>query len=444
MVSASLAGSAGRYAGGQTSLGYQYVRPEFSLDLLSTRALGDYGDLGSREDAPVVRQTDRATVSFPITRSQSMALSYIGYRQPDAPAAKLGSATYTVNLHSRVAMNLSAFHDFNQSDSNGVYLSLTLMMGDRTQAFASVSRQQRQDSYSVGAQRSVDYEGGAGWSVQRGRSGGQAYTQGQVQYLGRYGQLTGLAQDLGGRTQAAAQASGAVLMDGVVTPSRRINDSFALVSTGAPGVDVLHENRKLGKTDSSGHLLVPDLIPYQANRVSIDVENLPVDTRLESTKAVVVPQSRSGVVANFQLERYVAATVILKTPDGQFLPPGAGVLHAESGKRGGGLRRHDLRRGPAGAESPDGAGQGRVLPRAIRIWRRARPAIAHAGPVRLPAFGGAQAMRRAILLVAIVFAWAWAGAAQAQSNCNLSGSSTTIDFGAVNPLLPGDTLNSGG
>ena len=283
----------------------------------------------------MVRQTDRATVSFPITRSQSMALSYIGYRQPDAPAAKLGSATYTVNLHSRVAMNLSAFHDFNQSDSNGVYLSLTLMMGDRTQAFASVSRQQRQDSYSVGAQRSVDYEGGAGWSVQRGRSGGQAYTQGQAQYLGRYGQLTGLAQDLGGRTQAAVQASGAlVLMDGVVTPSRRINDSFALVSTGAPDVDVLHENRKLGKTDSSGHLLVPDLIPYQANRVSIDVENLPVDTRLESTKAVVVPQSRSGVVANFQLERYVAATVILKTPDGQFLPPGAGVLHAESGKRG--------------------------------------------------------------------------------------------------------------
>ena len=283
----------------------------------------------------MARQIDRVTLSFPVAQSQSMALSYIGYRQPAAPAARLGSATYTVNLHSRAVMSLSAFHDFNQSGSNGMYLSLTLMLGDRTQAFASASRQQGQDSYSVGAQHSIDYEGGAGWSVQRGRSGGQAYTQGQAQYLGRYGQLTGLAQDLGGRTQAAAQASGAlVLMDGVVTPSRRINDSFALVSTGAPDVDVLHENRKLGKTGSSGHLLVPDLVPYQANRVSIDVENLPVDTRLESTKAVVVPQSRSGVVANFQLERYVAATVILKTPDGQFLPPGAGVLHGESGKRG--------------------------------------------------------------------------------------------------------------
>ena len=39
--------------------------------------------------------------------------------------------------------------------------------------------------------------------------------------------------------------------------------------------------------------------------------------------------------------------------------------------------------------------------------------------------------------------WAWSGAAQAQS-CDLTGSSTTIDFGTINPLLPADTLNSGG
>ena len=207
--------------------------------------------------------------------------------------------------------------------SSSAWTCCHLMMGDRTQARvgqppAAPGQLQRRAAFG-------GHEGGAGWSVQRGRSGGQAYTQGQAQYLGRYGQLTGLARP--GRTHAGG-GPGLGSADGRVTPSRRINDSFALVST-ARDVDVLHENRKLGKTDSSGHLLVPDLIPYQANRVSIDVENLPVDTRLESTKAVVVPQSRSGVVANFQLERYVAATVILKTPDGQFLPPGAGVLHAE-------------------------------------------------------------------------------------------------------------------
>ena len=197
----------------------------------------------------------------------------------------------------------------------------------------------------------------------------------------------------------------------VVTPSRRINDSFALVSTGAPGVDVLHENRKLGKTDSSGHLLVPDLIPYQANRVSIDVENLPVDTRLESTKAVVVPQSRSGVVANFQLERYVAATVILKTPDGQFPAWGRGAACRERQARVG----YD---GMTFVEDLQALNHLTVRGKGVSCRAQfeygAEPGRhAHAGPVRLPAFGGAQAMRRAILLVAIVFAWAWAGAAQA-------------------------------
>ena len=134
-----------------------------------------------------------------------MALSYIGYRQPAAPAARLGSATYTVNLHSRAVMSLSAFHDFNQSGSNGMYLSLTLMLGDRTQAFASASRQQGQDSGRAAFDRLRGRRGLVGAARTQRRAG---YTQGQVQYLGRYGQLTGLAQDLGGRTQAAAQASG--------------------------------------------------------------------------------------------------------------------------------------------------------------------------------------------------------------------------------------------
>ena len=52
-------------------------------------------------------------------------------------------------------------------------------------------------------------------------------------------------------------------------------------------------------------------------------------------------------------------------------------------------------------------------------------------------------MRRAIVLIVLAWCWAWSGAAQAQS-CDLTGSSTTIDFGTINPLLPADTLNSGG
>ncbi len=334
VVSGSLSGSAGSHGGGQVNLGYQYVRPEFSVDTQATRLIGDFGDLGSREDAPVPRQTERVTVSMPLGRSQSVAVSYIGYRMPDVPMAKLGSATYTANLHSRVVMTLSAYKDFSQSNSEGVFLGLSLMLGDRTQVGASVGRQAGEDTYSVSAQSSVPYEGGWGWAVQNGRTGGMQVNQGQVQYLGRYGMLAGMVQDYGGRTQASAQATGSlVLMDGTAIPSRRINDSFALVSTdGTPDVAVLHENRKLGRTNGSGYLLVPDLNSYQTNRISIDPEDLPVDVRLDSTKAVVVPQGGAGVLTTFQVEKYAAASVVLTTPDGAFLPVGAEVAHVESGK----------------------------------------------------------------------------------------------------------------
>jgi len=334
VLSGSLSGSAGQYDGGQISLGYQYIRPEFSIDSQVTRVVGDYGDLGSREDAPVPTQTERVTVSLPLTTSQSVAVSYIGYRMPQLPAAKLGSASYMVNLHSRVVMTLSAYNDFTQSNTRGVYLGLTMMLGDRSQLSASVGRQGGESTYSVGAQSSVAYEGGWGWGVQNGRVGGMGYNQGQAQYLGRYGQVAGIVQDYGGRTQGALQASGSVvLMDGTVLPTRRINDSFALVSTdGEPDVAVLHENRKLGRTNGSGYLLVPDLNSYQTNRIAIDPEDLPVDVKLDTTKTVVVPQGGSGVLAKFQIEKYAAASVILTLPDGAFVPVGAEVAHVESGK----------------------------------------------------------------------------------------------------------------
>ncbi|PJI51781.1 hypothetical protein CTI14_53730, partial [Methylobacterium radiotolerans] len=69
--------------------------------------------LGERTQAGVsVGQTERVTVSMPLGRSQSVALSYIGYRMPDVPMAKLGSASYTANLNSRVVLTLSAYKDF--------------------------------------------------------------------------------------------------------------------------------------------------------------------------------------------------------------------------------------------------------------------------------------------------------------------------------------------
>jgi len=232
------------------------------------------------------------------------------------------------------SLNLSAYQDFKQHNSRGAFLSMSFGLGHNTSINATVGRQNGQSNYNVNATRPPDYDGGWGWGAQAGDTGSVPFRQAQVQYLGRDGEVTALAQNIAGRTSASVDVTGAiVLMDHSVEPSRRIDDGFALVSTdGVAGIPVLHENRVIGTTDSGGHLLIPDLNAYQHNQVNIDSMKLPADARIATTALDLVPQAQSGVLAQFGVTRYSAASVILHGPDGKVLPPGARVHYEESGQ----------------------------------------------------------------------------------------------------------------
>ena len=159
------------------------------------------------------------------------------------------------------------------------------------------------------------------------------YQQGQVQYLGNAGQVAVLAQRTSDGHTAAVDASGAiVLMDGNVSATRQVGNGFALVSTGAPGIQVLHENRPLGRTDNKGYLLVSNLVPYAGNLISVDTLDLPADTRLTATSQSVVPRAMAGVLVRFPVEKYTAASVIVHDASGKPFPPGIRVVDMHSGR----------------------------------------------------------------------------------------------------------------
>ncbi len=77
-----------------------------------------------------------------------------------------------------------------------------------------------------------------------------------------------------------------------------------MVSTGnVAGVPVLYENRPIGTTDSSGKLLVPSLLSYQNNRLTVDSTRLPADIDVGQTSVVVRPPDRSGVTVKFAIKK---------------------------------------------------------------------------------------------------------------------------------------------
>jgi len=122
-------------------------------------------------------------------------------------------------------------------------------------------------------------------------------------------------------------ASGAlVLLDGELAATRTVNNSFAVVDVaGLPNVPVYVENQLTTQTDSSGKALLYNLRPYEANHISIQPEDLPLDTTIASTSTILAPPSHSGVIARFPVERVRGGTFKLTTEDGKPVPAGAVV-----------------------------------------------------------------------------------------------------------------------
>jgi len=333
VVNGSLSASAGRLPGSQMSLGYELIEPRFSIDAQTIRAFSNYGDLAARDGTPVAAATDTVTLGLPLFGSQTLALSYIGSRYPQQPSSAIASVSYSLNLSRLISLNLNAYRDFKQHNSHGLFLSLSVGFGHNISVNASAGRQNGLFNDNLNLVRPADYDGGWGWGVQTENSGATSYRQAQVQYLGRDGEATLVEQDIANHTSTSLDVSGAVvLMDKSIQLSRRIDDGFALVSTdGVAGIPVLHENRVIGLTDQSGHLLIPDLNSYQDNQLAIDGMKLRADVRIATTHMDVVPQALSGVLAHFGVTLYNAASVILVDPNGAVLPPGTRVHHQESG-----------------------------------------------------------------------------------------------------------------
>lgn len=334
VLNGALAVSTGHFTGVQASLGYQLIRPQFSIEAQTVRAYGNFGDLASSDGALMPSATDQVTLSLPFVRRQSISLSYIGSKVPGAFASRIGAVSYTLGLGNLVSLNLNLYSDFRQHHASGCFVALNFAPSDRISTSASGAFANGRVDGTVNAIRSPDYAGEWGGGVQAGRMGGTSFGQSQVQYLGRAGEATAIAQRTGAAANASLDVSGAVvLMDRSIEFARRIDDGFALVSTDGVGdVPVLHDNRVIGVTDRSGHLLVSDLNAYESNRIGIDSMKLPVDARIAVTSMNVTPQARSGVLARFGMSRYAAASVIVLDAHGQAISAGSPVHDVESGK----------------------------------------------------------------------------------------------------------------
>jgi outer membrane usher protein len=118
-------------------------------------------------------------------------------------------------------------------------------------------------------------------------------------------------------------AGGVAAMGRRLLLSRPLNASFALVQVPASrGVRVSLNSQPVGRTNRWGDLLVPDLIPYVDNRLSIADEDVPLDYEIKKSSDQLAPPYRGGAVVVFPVApiRTFSGRIVAVTEAGTVAP----------------------------------------------------------------------------------------------------------------------------
>ena len=278
--------------------------------------------IGPRLD-PVVEPAQlrlQVALSLPLGRLGSVGISYTNLALPDERSQMLG-VSYDRTFRNGASLFVSG--TFNLQD-RGIQASagFSVLLGEG--ARSAVDTRSGPSGVNVVSTLSRSSNGAFDWSV--GNSVGPNASQwASVGYQASFADLGGRIAHSGDGLRATAHADGAIVIaGGGIFFGPPIGDAFAVVDVGAPGVDVFSENRLVGRTNTNGRLLITNLRSYQENNIAIDPANLPLDATFASTRMLVVPADRSGVVARFEVTTGAsAAVIILRDEQGIVLPVGS-------------------------------------------------------------------------------------------------------------------------
>ncbi|WP_368543973.1 fimbria/pilus outer membrane usher protein [Enterobacter soli] len=162
------------------------------------------------------------------------------------------------------------------------------------------------------------------WSVQEGYSNRES-TSGGVYgtYRGSQGTVNGSYNYNQHSKQINYGASGGILLHANgLTLGQEMSDTAALIK--APGLSgVRLETDPTIKTDYRGYAIVPYLSPYRRTSITLDSTTLAGNMELPNATQKVVPTRGAIVRADFEGNIGHRAFLILKQPNGRYVPFGA-------------------------------------------------------------------------------------------------------------------------
>jgi outer membrane usher protein len=337
VANAALSQSQVRGTGGQqANFGYQYNGRNYGVGAQQTLRSRGYSDLTNYDTAGLhlSRRSTQANASLSLGDAGAFSAAYFDVLAADQQRTRLVSLSYNKSLGSSTFFSVNVNKALGGGDV-AVQVQLTFALDERNMLSVGALNDGKSTGSQVNYSRTTPSDGGLGWNLAYANNGNTSnYRQASGTWRTNYTQLQGGVFAHGKTTSSWMGATGSVVwMDGSLFAANRINDAFMLASTnGVGGVPVRYENQLIGRTNGSGHLLVPGVPGYYPARVEIDILDLPDNMQVPQSQQRLAVRSGSGALANFSIQKTLAARITLVDPLGQPLPMGSSVQHVQSGQ----------------------------------------------------------------------------------------------------------------
>jgi outer membrane usher protein FimD/PapC len=248
----------------------------------------------------------------------SIFLTYSESETYGALNARVTSISYSKALSRVTNLSASASSARTAETTYSFFVGLNFNLEKNYHAATQYSKTGNADTETVQIQKDQPVGEGLGYHASLNRSNTGAATSNSfnpfVQYNARYGiySVDASIQNSSGNTSEIYNMSAAgsfVYAGGFFGASRPVNDSFSIVLVDTlPDAVVLNNGQEIGKTNSSGTMVVPTLYSYNQNEITLDVKNLPMDYSVSGVNVKLSPSQWSGSCVSFDAQRVRALT----------------------------------------------------------------------------------------------------------------------------------------
>lgn len=243
------------------------------------------------------------------------------------------TASWNKQINSLVSLMAGMNYDERNPQQRSAVIGVTVQLDKNINSSAYATHQQGNTGLRADVRKSTTGVNSLGWNLawEDDETNQQNAVTAGVQTITQYGDGDAQLRRSKGGAQSwqANWRGGVILLNSMLAPTRNVYDSFAVVSTnGAAGIPVKVQNTLVGTTDANGKVLIPNLLAYQNNIVSLDSTMLPANQRIASSRQTVVPYEKAGSSISFDVQSINAWMVTLVDMHDQPIGMGASVLDA--------------------------------------------------------------------------------------------------------------------